>query len=278
MPKFQAIHARIKVSDEELLEYDVQVDENERQVSCWVPSEAGKNFAICWTNTDPLTDTSGQIMLDGIQAGGYFCKNGSTRECVCSDCYVSSTTIRKFCFSPITFTDDDDYIGTSSANLGEIKLEVWTVVNPSSSPYKQRVEDPVASFDAVVHERSKKVGAHRVRFGDLEEAPGTTFFTYTKVYRMATFIFRYRPLDILQANDIAPLAPRAAHAEQSNKRKLSEDDVIEIYSSDEDEIDQHVKELKDKLKRLESRRVKKAKVKVEKAEHSIRSNGVVDLT
>ncbi|KAF8343541.1 hypothetical protein F5887DRAFT_289705 [Amanita rubescens] len=112
---------------------------------------------------------------------------------------------------------------------------------------------------------------------------------------MATFIFRYRPLDILQANDIAPLAPRAAHAEQSNKRKLSEDDVIEIYSSDEDEIDQHVKELKagvdvfpkdmtklstfqDKLKRLESRRVKKAKVKVEKAEHSIRSNGVVDLT
>ena len=42
MPKFQAIHARIKVNDEELAEYDVQVDENERQVSCWVPSEAGK--------------------------------------------------------------------------------------------------------------------------------------------------------------------------------------------------------------------------------------------
>jgi len=98
------------------------------------------------------------------------------------------------------------------------------------------------------------------RFGDLEAAPSTTFFSSTRVYRLATFIFRYRPLggllcnccfkpfyfdsDILQANDIAPLAPRAAHAEQSKKRKLSEDDVIEIYSSDDDEIDKHVKELK----------------------------------
>ena len=63
-----------------------------------------KNFSICWTNTNPVTDTSGQVMLDGIQAGGYFCNNGLTREWVCSDCYVSSTTIRKFCFSPITFT------------------------------------------------------------------------------------------------------------------------------------------------------------------------------
>ena len=139
------------------------------------------------------------------------------------------------------------------------------------------MEDPIASYNTKVHERSKKVGAHRVtcvsrrfpqsgryekisRFGDLEEASITSFYSSTRAYRLATFIFRYRPLggllcnchfrlfyfdlDVLQANDIAPLAPRAAQAEQSNKRKLSEDDVIEIYSSDEDEIDQHVKELK----------------------------------
>ncbi len=42
MPKFKTIHASIKVDDNELPEYDVQVDENEKQVSCWVPSEAGK--------------------------------------------------------------------------------------------------------------------------------------------------------------------------------------------------------------------------------------------
>ena len=74
---------------------------------------------------------------------------------------------------------------------------------------------------------------------------------------MVTFVFRYRPLgvslrnyrfklfdfdsDILQANGITPLAPRA---EQSNKRKALEDDAIEIYSSDEDEIGRHMKGLK----------------------------------
>lgn len=42
MPRFQAIHARIRVDNEELPEYHVQVDEDENNVSCWIPSEAGK--------------------------------------------------------------------------------------------------------------------------------------------------------------------------------------------------------------------------------------------
>lgn len=42
MPQFQAIHARIKVDNKELPEYHVHVDEDEKQVSCWIPSEAGK--------------------------------------------------------------------------------------------------------------------------------------------------------------------------------------------------------------------------------------------
>jgi hypothetical protein len=42
MPKFQAINARVKVDNKELPEYDVQVDEGEKQVSCWIPSETGK--------------------------------------------------------------------------------------------------------------------------------------------------------------------------------------------------------------------------------------------
>lgn len=42
MPRFKTLCASIKVDDNELPEYDVQVDENDKQVSCWVPSEAGK--------------------------------------------------------------------------------------------------------------------------------------------------------------------------------------------------------------------------------------------
>ena len=53
MPNFQTFHARIKVHDEDLPEYDVQIDENEKQVSCWIPSETGK---VC-------TDHYGSNML-----------------------------------------------------------------------------------------------------------------------------------------------------------------------------------------------------------------------
>lgn len=98
------------------------------------------------------------------------------------------------------------------------------------------------------------------RFGDLEVVPHVTLYQTTRANKLVTFVFRYRPLgepqcnhhfklldfdsDLLQANGITPLAPRVAHAEQSNKRKTMEDDVIEIYSSDEDEIDRHMKGLK----------------------------------
>ena len=46
MPTFQALHATIRVDGEDLSEYDVQVDDNEKQVSCWIPSEAGKVMVI----------------------------------------------------------------------------------------------------------------------------------------------------------------------------------------------------------------------------------------
>ena len=42
MPKFGTFHARIKIDAKELLEYDVQINGNEKKVSCWIPSEAGK--------------------------------------------------------------------------------------------------------------------------------------------------------------------------------------------------------------------------------------------
>ena len=42
MPTFQAFHATIRVEGKDLPEYDVQVDDDEKQVSCWIPSEAGK--------------------------------------------------------------------------------------------------------------------------------------------------------------------------------------------------------------------------------------------
>lgn len=52
MPDLQAFHAEIKVDDIELPEYDVQVDQDRKIVSCWVPSEAGK-VSLRWLLLSP---------------------------------------------------------------------------------------------------------------------------------------------------------------------------------------------------------------------------------
>lgn len=41
MPNFQAFHADIKVDGNKLPEFNIQVDQDSKRVSCWVPSEAG---------------------------------------------------------------------------------------------------------------------------------------------------------------------------------------------------------------------------------------------
>lgn len=47
MPTFQAFHVTIRVDGKDLPEYDVQVDVDEKQVSCWIPSEVGK---VSWSH------------------------------------------------------------------------------------------------------------------------------------------------------------------------------------------------------------------------------------
>jgi hypothetical protein len=60
MPTFQAFHATIRTDGEDLPEYDVQVDDNEKQVSCWIPSEAGK-VSTAYCSVCVLTDLYSEL-------------------------------------------------------------------------------------------------------------------------------------------------------------------------------------------------------------------------
>jgi len=57
-----------------------------------------------------------------------------------------------------------------------------------------------------VHERSKKAIAHRVNYGS-EIPRSCPKFSVNVVETLATFIFKYRPLEMLRANDIVPQNP-----------------------------------------------------------------------
>ncbi|KAK2460248.1 hypothetical protein APHAL10511_007637 [Amanita phalloides] len=258
MPKFGNFIANIEVDKNALPEYDVRIEDNEKLVSCWVPSEAGKTFSVCWQNLEPTTtDTAGYVTIDGISVGGRTYRKNSKIKTKYSDCRTSTTTRCEFSFSQMTYTDDDAYLNTAVSNIGEIKLVVWNV-----------------------HERSKKLGAHRVKFDTKTATSKGTHHATTRISKLVTFIFTYRPLAILQANGIAPLPAPAEQEEGNSKRKTPKDDVDlkEEPSDEEDDLDDRVQKLKEELRHLESRRSKKRKVKVKKEVHLPITDEVIDLT
>jgi len=126
-----------------------------------------------------------------------------------------------------------------------------------------------------VHERSKKAFAHRVGFG--EEKP--TLISMQNVgiklgaHPIATFKFKYRPLEFLQAEGIVPIP-----VEEKRRALESPESIIK----DEDDSDaEEARILEEKLKAIQKKRLIKSRgVKKVKAESKpvFIPGEVIDLT
>ncbi|KAF8199964.1 hypothetical protein K438DRAFT_1583141 [Mycena galopus ATCC 62051] len=51
-------------------EYNVEISEAEKTVTCWIASELGKKFSVHWQNTSFRGCTTGQVKMDGTSCGG----------------------------------------------------------------------------------------------------------------------------------------------------------------------------------------------------------------
>ncbi|TFK92352.1 DUF1769-domain-containing protein [Polyporus arcularius HHB13444] len=145
-----------------LPEYQVEVGEDDSVVTCYIPSESGKEFSICWKDHNgPMANhTSMRTFVDGVRAGGKRCYPGVSgkRDGVRTE---SAHVYHPFQFAPLQTTDDEDALcGVgASEQLGTIELRVVHIhPHVRSAPFKP------ATFAGVsrVHERSKKAGAHCV--------------------------------------------------------------------------------------------------------------------
>ncbi|KDR76113.1 hypothetical protein GALMADRAFT_267771 [Galerina marginata CBS 339.88] len=107
-------------------------------------------------------------------------------------------------------TDDEAYFENSSQNRGEIKIIFYKVRSVKRDPVVV-VSKNYASPSEIrkIHERSKKALSHQVRYSEtVRTEVDRSANCRVNVYAiLATFIFRYRPLAMLQANGIAPLDP-----------------------------------------------------------------------
>ncbi|KAF7305821.1 hypothetical protein HMN09_00736000 [Mycena chlorophos] len=225
MPQHNGFHAWISIDGQPAPEYSVEVSEDGTNVTCWVASELGKKFSVNWVNKTyyGITGTSGYLSLDGTYAGGrvlYVHDIGKPTEI---RGVQADANIRPFVFSALEISDDDGLLGGPSLpDLGLIALKIVPVhIGASKSKAKSRSARPSELAQTLkVHERAKKAVTQQVGLGDAEPAPqsGARVSVTRSGPPVVTFSWRYRPLDILQANDIAPAA-----ASTTLKRKAEDE-------------------------------------------------------
>ncbi|KAJ7680828.1 hypothetical protein DFH06DRAFT_1164302 [Mycena polygramma] len=259
--------AWITVDDVEVSEYGVEVSEDENTVTCWVPSELGKKFTVNWTNTSASRrhPISGELEMDGTSSGSKIIYKPKTttykgiEEGVC---------VKPFMFSSLKLTDDDAFLGGQSLpKLGLIQLVILPV-----KVMQRNVPAAVYSLsDIKIHERSKKGVTQQISVAEPEfhNKPKRQVRSRRTGPNLATFSFRYRPIDVLRANGIAPPLPQL-------KRKASAE-LLRAQTPDDDIADaEEEKVLRERLRTLEAKRVKKEKKPRVKNETS--DAVMVDLT
>lgn len=199
--------AWIVSNNQPLPEYLVAVDEKGSRVSCWIPSEAGKQFSVHWRDHGSNVHTCSFISLDGFVVPGRFLygTGSASREGVRS----GPTSERPFIFAEYR---DASSSGDCNRNAGTIMLKIKRV----------RLEGHKRAnpFQTIPDESSRAtVSGHCVGYGDerptYEQSPSTW---QIKPYDRAsngsyvTFVFRYRPRGFLLSQGIMSEDDRTAES------------------------------------------------------------------
>ncbi|KAF8895969.1 hypothetical protein BD779DRAFT_552958 [Infundibulicybe gibba] len=281
----QGFSAWVSVDGVELPQYAVESRDAagvKETVTCYIPSEANKEFAVYWTSPPYPFKLVGDVRVDGIWISGKGNKvdMGSTQQA--SFVRTSDRSARPLMFSLLERTDDDACLASSTKDLGEIKLDVWTARCPEyGAPrdcYSTTLQTPTK-----IHERSKSVMSHRASFGREVPTRPIRRKPARRDRRVVTFIFKYRSQDYLKAEGIIPSDSKPPNAAAT--KQVAEVQVLDITDDSDSELELRYKEeeLKARLKRIKAKRSKKRKLRhrpsaAPRARGEIIDLGIIDLT
>ncbi|KAH7921594.1 hypothetical protein BV22DRAFT_1038465 [Leucogyrophana mollusca] len=264
MLQFGTLYACIKVDGILPTAYGIETIAEEKKVTCWIPSEVGKTFSIVWQDTYEFRNyhQAGYVTIDGVPICGTTLpplKIGeplSYANCTSELTHLrtSDTSGRLLTFSNLQLTDDDTYIRSTLMGLGEIVLSIWRAEVICEVPLRPSQ----AMLNQVVHERTKKAYSHCVGFGNEVALPLIQGLDLRRVGTMplATFVFRYRPLDRLIADGIAPspIKREVAGDFEGRDRKPDNKTAQELQA-----LKEHVKKLEKEIvhyRQSSSKRIK----------------------
>ncbi|KAF9445133.1 hypothetical protein P691DRAFT_777780 [Macrolepiota fuliginosa MF-IS2] len=301
MPRFDDISMNLRVDGVNIPEFMAEEDLEKRRITCWVPSQVGKEFQVI---ADSRNRGRGSWKAD-VSADGKLARSiGFTKDIEqnIGFCGESTTTARPFMFNKVELVDDDALLHSPHASrIGEIEVacHVIEIVIPGYKNPNYRM-----SFDGnkKVHERAKKGIAEHIGLGKVVQTSPCTFMKVRTKEHIVTFVFRYRSLAYLQAQGIAPRGPQieiardedghSSHAKNASdyppglKREESEPKIKEeALEESDDENDEEIRVLEAKLEEARARKRKQKgdirsvskKVKREEIARFV-SGEVIDLT
>ncbi|KIY72137.1 hypothetical protein CYLTODRAFT_418120, partial [Cylindrobasidium torrendii FP15055 ss-10] len=194
------LSAWITINGQKCEEFDTKISEDGEHATCWIPSQAGKEFVVHFADS-PQTPTDYTLKLDGSKCGGKVCRmpDGLRHQYAVDGKAVGPTTIRPFSFAAIRQSDDDELLLNSIEGVGEIILNVCRATFTEGRPPKP----PPA--ERMFHERLKKGIDHQTSYGAPILSARKTFWRPHHIGTPRTLTFKYRPLDVLRANGVAPM-------------------------------------------------------------------------
>ncbi|KAH6913431.1 hypothetical protein BKA70DRAFT_721459 [Coprinopsis sp. MPI-PUGE-AT-0042] len=235
------IRAWIEVDGRELPSYFAKVHEKRGRVECYVPSEEGKTFAICWQNLHRSTDTGTRLVVDGVNVKGTrlhpFTRRPGSGERVDmqrqSGVQTSVRTERAFVFArpgtegffdQCSASSSDDSHTSSDTETGTITMVVSELSRECTKSRTEELASPPPSLSPVSPSRSD----HIIQLGETREITPSTY--RQKCHRLrdiATFVFKYRPLEFLREMEHYLSVP--AHSSISPHRPV-QPPPYEVYS------------------------------------------------
>ncbi|KAJ7222911.1 hypothetical protein C8J57DRAFT_1198238 [Mycena rebaudengoi] len=298
--KLGQFSASVTVGGVELSEYAPEYSADGIEATCWIASESDKQFSVEWKDEQASKPCLivGYLNVDGIACPGKHMKllpakgraRGGNRVSAGHRDSVSTseTTRRALVFAKQALTDDDAYLNTSiSPHLGSISLELWETERVLTER-RQHTWAGLTLEPQILHERAKKAIGHSIQFGaefNKHNGSNNTSRNYKtkRVRLLATFIFKYRPIDLLRAEGIAPPEARVG-----DKRPASPTDSQDLTLVDEDNDGgdaNEIKQLEARLSELKKKNAKRVKREPSGVKKEIKSEGslfetgeVIDLT
>ncbi|KIY71935.1 hypothetical protein CYLTODRAFT_418318 [Cylindrobasidium torrendii FP15055 ss-10] len=206
MVNYNNIISSIVVDGHPLPEYGIRYDPEKALISCWVASQTGKEFHITLQRHTREYVTIGDFFVDGENVACLVAACTAKQDILrCQGIQISSTMRRPLLFSRTMLTDDEALRNIEvSPDLGTIRVEYRRATLQGRAEGYQPI---YVALSGHVHE-SQKPSAHSAALGARQYTVSLKGQRCVEPGELIlAFLFRYAPLEHLQAVGVAPRNP-----------------------------------------------------------------------